>query len=188
MEYYPKVPPANKYNTTPRSQCEPLSLWYRQRPLQNSKSPSVYTNGCFRNYHLLHIKHRDDFLTKNQNTTNKLMAHLDKKYFYKDNCQQTSKDSKGLSHKIKKISLSLSINNNKNYRFCKNQCLFTYSNCFYQTNFRLGMGSPINSVLVCLLLEFLESGPFQNIVGPQILNNSGIQMIPYWYIQNILNY
>lgn len=68
----------------------------------------------------------------------------------------------------KKSKEKLPLPIHKIIKICKlitNHCFFSFNIILYKQTFGLPMGSPIRSVLACLFLEFLESGPFRYIIS-----------------------
>ena len=96
---------------------------------------------------------------------NKYLVSLDIKSLYTnipvDRCIERLQNHPQKSNTTFPLLISKLI---KSCTLCTSHCYFEYNNRFYKQKFGLPMGSPLNGVLACIYLEFLESGPFKCII------------------------
>ena len=113
-----------------------------------------------------HIKNSRSLLSKltDIDMNNKYLANLDIKSLYTnlpfDRCIEC------LHNPLRKSNYTLHLPISKLIKICTlctSHRYFQY-NIFYKQKFVLPMGSPLNGVLACIYLEFLESGPFKYIM------------------------
>ena len=114
-----------------------------------------------------HLKHSGDLLNRIRdiNFRNKKLASLDIKSLFTN--IPVEKAITLLDNKLSELNINFSIpksNIIELIRLCTQQNFFSFNNKYYKQKFGLPMGSPLSGVIACLFLEFLEAGPFKNIL------------------------